>query len=71
MGVAEVDFDGIILPKFNKKEIKKRMDDETEIIEKMKKLISQTDEVNTDITLHQQLETKDQVISDVHNHLFD
>lgn len=47
------------------------MDDETEIIEKMKKLISQTDEVNTDITLHQQLETKDQVISDVHNHLFD
>ena len=50
-------------------EVKKRMEDETEIIEKLKKLISQTDEINTDITLHQQLEIKDKVISDVNHHL--
>ena len=52
-------------------EVKKRMEDETEIIEKLKKLISQTDEINTDITLHQQLEMKDKVISDVNHHLFE
>ena len=51
-------------------EVKKRMDDETEIIEKLKSLISETHEINTDITLPQQLEIKDQVISDVNNHLF-
>lgn len=51
-------------------EVKKRMDDETEIIEKLKSFISETHEINTDITLPQQLEIKDQVISDVNNHLF-
>ena len=33
--------------------------------------ISQTDEINTDITLHQQLDVKEQVINDVNRHLFE
>ena len=92
LGVGEVDFNGIVMPKHNKeealklannyselteadkerirKELKKRMDDEAEIIEKLKNLISETNEINTDITLHQQLEIKDKVISDVNHHLF-
>ena len=41
------------------------------LLKKMKKLISQTDAINTDITLHQQLEIKDKVISDVNHHLFE
>ena len=53
-----------------KKDVKKRMDDESEIIEKLKILISDTDEVNTDITLPKQSEIKEKVISDVSNHLF-
>ena len=52
------------------KESRKRMDDESEIIKKLKNLISDTDEVNTDITLHQQSEIKEKVISDVNHHLF-
>ena len=92
LGVGEVDFDGIDMPKNNKeetlklakycselcevdkerieREVKKRMDDETEIIEKLKNLISVTDEVNTDISAHQQSEIKDKVITDVNHHLF-
>ena len=54
-----------------RKEVKKRMDDEDEIIEKLKNLISETDEINTDITLHQQSEIKDKVINDVNHHLFE
>ena len=53
-----------------KKEERKRIDDETEIIEKLKNLISDTDDVNTDITLHQQSEIKEKVISDVNHRLF-
>ena len=53
------------------KEIKKRMDDEAEIIEKLKNVISETDEINTDITLHQQSEIKGKVINDVNHHLFE
>ena len=92
LGVGEIDFDGIVMPKYNneqtldlakscselseaekeriKKDVKKRMDDESEIIEKLKILISDTDEVNTDITLHKQSEIKEKVISDVSDHLF-
>ena len=51
-------------------EVKKRIDDETQIIEKLKNLISETHEIDIDITLPQQLEIKDKVISDVNNHLF-
>ena len=54
-----------------RKEVKKRMGDEDEIIEKLKNLISETDEINTDITLHQQSEIKDKVINDVNYHLFE
>ena len=92
LGVGEIDFDGIVMPKYNndqtlslakscselsdaekewiKKDVKKRMDDESDIIEKLKKLIPDTDEVNTDITLHKQSEIKEKVISDISNHLF-
>ena len=73
LGVGEADFDGIIMPEYEQdrtEEVKKRMDDETEIIEKLKSLISETHEINTDITLPQQLKIKDQVISDIKNHLF-
>ena len=58
------------ISKARKEKIKKRIDDETEIIEKLKLLISNTDEVNTDITLHQQSEIKEKIITDVNNHLF-
>ena len=57
--------------KMIREEVKKRMDDESEIIEKLKSLISETDEINTGITLLQQLEIKDKVISDVNHHLFE
>ena len=57
--------------KMIKEEVKKRMDDETEIVQKLKSLISETDEINTCITLLQQLEIKDKVISDVNHHLFE
>ena len=89
LGVGEVDFDDIAMPKCNKQEtldlarshreiseaekekIKKRMDDETEIIEKLKLLISDTDELNTDITLQEQSEIKEKIITDVNHHLFE
>ena len=58
------------ISKAKKEKRKKRIDDETEIIEKLKLLISNTDEVNTDITLHQQSEIKEKIITDVNNHLF-
>ena len=54
-----------------RKEVKKRMDDEAEIIEKLKNLISETDEISTDITSHQQTEIKDKVINDVNQYLFE
>ena len=76
LGVGEADFDGIIMPEkekfwlLNEVKAQKRMHDETVIIEKLKSLISETYKINTDITLHQQLKIKDQVIEDVSNHLF-
>ena len=73
LGLGEADFDGIIMPEYEqdrRKEVEKRMDDETEIIKRLKSLISETHEINTDITLTQQLEIKHQVIDDVSNHLF-
>ena len=54
-----------------RKEVKKRMNDEAEIIEKLKNLISETDEISTDITSHQQTEIKDKVINDVNQYLFE
>ena len=54
-----------------KKEVKKRMQDETDIIEKLKALISENAEVNIDITLKQKAIIKEKIISDVYNHLFD
>ena len=89
LGVGEANFDGIIMPKYErgksskfildyselaeaeKEMVQRRMDDETEIIEKLKYLISETDEINNDIILHQQLDIKEQVINDVNRHLFE
>ena len=92
LGVGEVDFDGIAMPKDNRKEawklvrmyaeptkavvgrmkneVQKRMDDEVEIIEKLKYLISETDEINTDLSSYQMSEIKDKVINDINHHLF-
>ena len=53
------------------KEVKERMKDETDIIKKLKTLISETDGVSTDITVQQAAEIKEKTISDVYNHLFD
>lgn len=58
------------LKKGLKQKLKKRMDEESEIIQKLKNLISETSEFNTDIPLHQQKEIKDKVISDVFDYLF-
>ena len=54
----------------NKKEVKKRMADENEIINKMKTLITETDQEHIDINLLHQAEIKADVISDVNHHLF-
>ena len=50
--------------------VKKRMEEENDIVKKLKNLIVETDEVFTDITLAEQDEVKKKVISDVNNHLF-
>ena len=78
LGVGEIDFDGIDMPKYNKagafqalEEVKQRIVDETEIIEKLKTFISETDEINFDITSLQQLQIERNVIRDVKNHLFE
>ena len=92
LGIGEKDFDGIVMPKFNKNqaarlaklsayppenergviesEVKKRMAEEDDIVKKLINLITETDEVSTDITLTEQDEVKKKVISDVNNHLF-
>ena len=46
------------------------MEEENEIVNKLTNLITETDEVSTDITLAEQGEVKKKVISDVSNHLF-
>ena len=46
------------------------MREENEIVKKLANLITETDEVSTDITLAEQDEVKKKVISDVNNHLF-
>ena len=60
----------VVVKEMIEKEERKRIDDESEVIEKLKNLISDTDDVNTDITLHQQSEIKEKVISDVNHRLF-
>ena len=47
------------------------MYDETKIIEKLKNLISDTGEFNTDIPLHQQKEIKEKVVIDVNDFHFE
>ena len=83
LGVGELDFDGIDMPKYYnaegfqtkteslKGEVKKGMTDEKDFIEKLKNFISETDEVDFDITLNDQLQIKRNVIRDVKNHLFE
>ena len=53
------------------KEVKERMKDETDIIKKLKTLISETHGVSADVTVQQAAEIKEKTISDVYNHLFD
>ena len=52
------------------KKITRRIEDETEIIEKLKNPIAENGEFFTDIPLHQQKEIKNKVISDVFHLLF-
>ena len=63
--LAEVDDERI------QKKVKKRMDGEAEIIEKLKHLFWGTGEIDTGITLQQQSEIKDKVIIDVNHHVFE
>ena len=51
-------------------QVRKRMEDENDIIKKLTNLITETDEVSTDITVDQQDEVKKKVINDVNNQLF-
>ena len=51
-------------------EVAKRMEEENEIVNKLINLITETDEVSTNITLTEQGEVKKKVLSDVSNHLF-
>ena len=51
------------------KEVKKRMEDENEIIKQLKELITETDQKHSELTLYQQAEIKENVIEDVKNHL--
>ena len=62
--LAEVDNERI------QKKVKKTMDGEAEIIEKLKHLFWGTGEIDTGITLQQQSEIKDKVIIDVNHHVF-
>ena len=52
------------------KEVKKRIEDENEIIEQLKELMKETDQKHLELTLYQQAEIKENLISDVRNHLF-
>ena len=52
------------------KGVKKRMEDENEIIKQLRELIAETDQKHLDLTLYQQAEIKVDVIRDVNNHLF-
>ena len=54
-----------------KKDVKKRMQDETDIIEKSKTLILEVDRVSTDISWYQEQEIRYKIVNDVFNHLFD
>ena len=63
--LAEVDNERI------QKKVKKTMDGEAEIIEKLKHLFWGTGEIDTGITLQQQSEIKDKVIIDVNHHVFE
>ena len=60
LGIGERDFNGIEMPKSK----------ENNIVKKLTNLIAKTDEVITDVTLAEQEEIKEKVISDVKNHLF-
>ena len=51
--------------------VQKRMEDEGDIINKVKALITETDQAHIDITLNHQEEIKAGVISDVNCHLFE
>ena len=53
------------------REVQKRMEDESDIIKKVKALIAETDQAHIDITLKHQEEIKTGVISDVNCHLFE
>ena len=53
------------------KEVQKRMEDESDIIKKVKALITETDQAHINITLNHQEEIKTDVISDVNCHLFE
>ena len=63
------------LTKHNKEkmelEVQKLMEDENDIIKKVKALITETDQADIDITLNHQEEIKAGVISDVNFHLFE
>ena len=52
------------------KGVKKRMEDENEIIKQLRELIAETDQKHLDLTLYQQAEIIKDVIRDVNNHLF-
>ena len=52
------------------KEVKKRIEDENEIIKQLKELMKETDQKHLELTLYQQAEIKENLISDVRNHLF-
>ena len=51
-------------------QVRKRMEDENNIMKKLTNLITETNEVSTDITVDQQDKIKKKVINDVNNHLF-
>ena len=53
------------------KEVKKRMQDETDIIEKLKISVSEIDGTSTDLTLQQVADIKEKIINDVFDHLFE
>ena len=53
------------------KEVKKRMQDETDIIEKLKISVSEINGTSTDLTLQQAADIKEKIINDVYNHLFE
>ena len=52
------------------KEVKKRVEDENEIIKQFKELVTETDQKHYYLFLHEQAEIKQDVIKDVNYHLF-